>query len=86
MFIGKVIGTTVASAKLAEFRGVKLLIVQPMDENMRDRGKPLVACDTVQAGPGETVLLVKGREATFPLPEALNPSDATIIGIVDAVE
>ena len=45
----------------------------------------MVACDTQQAGPGETVFFIGGREASLPLPEPFNPSDATVTGIVDAV-
>jgi len=86
MFLGKVIGTTVATKKLRQLNGVKLLIVQPVDENFNERGKPVVAGDTVQAGEGDMVLLVKGREAAIALPEPFNPADAAIIGIVDAVE
>ena len=85
MKIGKVIGTVVASKKVESLRGVKLLIVQPLDEDGTPAGEAVVACDTQQSGPGETVFYIGGREASLPLPEPFNPSDAAIIGIIDRV-
>ncbi len=85
MKIGKVIGTVVASRKVESLSGSKLLLVQPLDEDGGPAGEPVVACDIQQSGPGETVFFVGGREASLPLPEPFNPSDATIIGVIDAV-
>jgi len=86
MNLGKVIGTVVSSKKLDVFRGVKFLIVQPLDENLEPAGEPVVASDSQQAGPGEIVTFIGGREASMPLPEPFNPSDATITSIVDEVD
>jgi ethanolamine utilization protein EutN len=85
MKIGKVIGTVVASRKVESLNGVKLLLVQPLDEDGKPSGEPVVACDLQQSGPGETVFYIGGREASLPLPEPFNPSDATITGIIDMV-
>ncbi|MGQ9623617.1 MAG: EutN/CcmL family microcompartment protein [Candidatus Caldatribacteriaceae bacterium] len=85
MRIGKVIGTVVATRKVASFEGVKLLLVQPLDENLQEVGSPLVACDTVQAGLGDIVFFEGGREAALALPNWFNPSDCTIMGIIDRV-
>jgi ethanolamine utilization protein EutN len=85
MKIGKVIGTVVASRKVESLKGVKLLLVQPLDEDGKPTGEPVVACDTQQSGPGETVFYIGGREASLPLPEPFNPADAAITGIIDKV-
>ena len=85
MKVGKVIGTVVADTKVASLKGVKLLLVQPLDEDGKPYGEPVVACDTQQSGPGETVFYVGGREASLPLPDPFNPSDAAIIGIIDEI-
>ena len=85
MNLGRVIGTVVSTQKVPGLDGVKLLIVQPLDENQEPAGDPLVACDAQQAGPGELVTFIGGREASLPLPEPFNPSDATITSIVDEV-
>ncbi|NSW75315.1 MAG: EutN/CcmL family microcompartment protein [Candidatus Atribacteria bacterium] len=85
MKIGKVIGNVVSTQKVNSLEGVKLLLIQPLDENLREVGSPLVACDTVQAGPGDIVFFEGGREAALALPNWFNPSDCTIMGIVDQV-
>lgn len=86
MKIAKVIGTVVATQKVASFEGVKLLLIQPLDEHLRPVGSPIVACDMVQAGVGDIVFYEGGREAALALPNWFNPSDCTILGIIDAVE
>jgi len=86
MLLGKVIGTVVATRKVESWEGVKLLLVQPLTEKLEESGEPLVACDTVQAGPGDIVFYEGGREAALGLKDWFNPSDATIMGIVDRVD
>ena len=86
MKLGKVIGTVVSTQKVDSFEGVKLLLVQPLDENYGEKGEPLAACDTVQAGVGDTVLFEGGREAALALENWYNPSDAAIMGIVDRTD
>lgn len=85
MNLGRVIGTVVSTKKVESLEGVKLLIIQPLDENLDPVGDPLVACDAQQAGPGELVNFIGGREAALPLPDPFNPSDATVTSIVDEV-
>lgn len=85
MLLGRVIGKVVATMKNASLTGQRLLIVQPLDRNGRDKGKPLVALDSVGAGAGETVYWCRGREASFPFLPAEVPTEATIVGIVDRV-
>jgi ethanolamine utilization protein EutN len=85
MILGRVIGNVVATMKNASLEGQRLLIVQPIDRAGGDKGKPLVALDSVGAGAGEIVYWCRGREASFPsLPKEV-PTEATIVGIVDAV-
>ena len=85
MHLGRVIGTVVATAKVASLRGQRLLVVEPLDERGQVTGSPLVAVDTVSAAPGQVVFFVKGREAASALPDSFNPSDAAIVGIPDDV-
>jgi microcompartment protein CcmK/EutM len=85
VILGRVIGKVVATMKNASLTGQRFLIVQPLDRNGLDKGKPLVALDSVGAGAGETVYWCRGREASFPFLPAEVPTEATIVGIVDRV-
>ena len=86
MFLGKVLGTVVASRKHPALEGIKLLVVQPLDHRLEPKDEPLVAVDTMQAGPEELVFLEDGREASMTLPLMFTPVDAAIVGIVDMVD
>lgn len=83
MFIGKVIGTLVATEKDPSLHGIKLMIVQPLDEKGKPTGDPVVATDGIGIGVGELGFCVMGREATLALPDPFAPVDAGIVGIVD---
>ena len=85
MKLGRVIGSVMCTHKVASFEGVKLLLLQPVDETLEPKGDALIACDPIQAGPGDLVLWEGGREAALGLENWFNPSDATIMGIVDQV-
>jgi microcompartment protein CcmK/EutM len=85
MLLGRVIGNVVCTIKHPALNGHKLLIVQPLDRQGRDKGRPVVALDSVGAGAGETVYWCRGREAGFPFLPAEVPTESTIVGIVDAV-
>ena len=85
MHFARVVGTVVCTAKVPSWRGHRLLMLQPTDEAGKAGGRPLVAIDLVSAAPGQRVFYVRGREAATALPDPDNPSDATIVGIVDTV-
>lgn len=86
MLLARVIGQVVATRKTPGLEGIRLLMVQPVDEGGADRGKPLCAADVTQAGPGELVHLTTSREAALAMPDPFVPVDAAIIAIVDAVD
>jgi microcompartment protein CcmK/EutM len=83
MLLGKIVGTVVATRKDPRLVSSKLLVVRPMDPRGKPEGTYIVAVDTVDAGVGETVLVVSGSSA----PGMKDcPVDATIVGIVDEIE
>lgn len=86
MKIGRVTGTVVSTRKLESLEGIKLLLVQPIDDKMQNIGDILVACDTVQAGTGDLVIYEGGREAALALDNWYNPADAAVIGIIDQLD
>ncbi len=86
MLLARVVGTVVATRKDERLLSTKLLLVRPVDPQGKAEGGYLVAVDTVDAGFGETVLIVSGSSARMASGLKDTPVDAAIIGIVDAVE
>ena len=66
-------------------RPVQLLVVRPIDPKGKAEGSYLVAVDTVEAGFGETVLVVSGSSARMAQTCKDTPVDAAIVGIVDQI-
>lgn len=85
MKLGTVIGSVVCGQLVESLQGERLLLVQPITSAGEPSGAPLVASDAAQAGPGDTVLFEGGREAAWALRHVFNPSDATVMAVVDAV-
>jgi microcompartment protein CcmK/EutM len=91
MFLAKVTGLVVATQKVASMTGHKLLTVEPLRVDPKDRdklvgtGRTFVVVDTVGAGQDEMVLIVQGSSARLTPETEKLPVDATIIGIVDTV-
>ncbi len=83
MELARVIGRVVATVKYETMAGVRLLVIQPQDAAGDPQGEPIVAADALQAGPGDLVSWVTGREACLAIPPYFAPLDATIIEIVD---
>ena len=85
MMLARVMGNVVATAKHQGLGGRTLLLIQPIARDGADRGRPLVAVDAVGAGFRETVYWCRGREASLAFDGAPVPTDAAIVGIVDAI-
>jgi microcompartment protein CcmK/EutM len=86
VLLAKVVGTVVATRKDPRLLSSKLLVARAMDPRGKADGHYLVAVDTVEAGVGETVLIVSGSSARMAAGLKDCPVDAAIVGIVDAVE
>lgn len=87
MILGRVIGTVVSTCKDEKLIGKKLLIVQPLQiRDLKQKGDPVVAVDTVGAGESEVVLMVAGSSARQTDKTDKIPVDAAIMAIVDSVE
>jgi ethanolamine utilization protein EutN len=86
VLLAKIVGTVVATRKDPRLVSTKLLVARPIDPRGKPEGGYLVAVDTVDAGVGETVLIVSGSSARLAAGMKDCPVDAAVVGIVDAVE
>lgn len=86
MLLAKIVGTVVATRKDPRLVSSKLMVARIIDPRGKPESATLVAVDTVDAGVGETVLIVSGSSARMAAGLKDCPVDAAIVGIVDAVE
>lgn len=86
MYIGKVIGSVVSTIKIEHLNGHKLLLVDQLDIDGEETGDYDIAVDVVQAGPGDTVLVIdEGNGARQILGIEPGAIRAVIVGVVDDV-
>ncbi len=86
MKLGRVAGTVVSTINHPFFDGRRLLVCDLVDPAGSATGY-LIAVDTVEAGPGDTVLILDEGNSSrqiFGLESA--PIRSTIVGIVDEVD
>jgi ethanolamine utilization protein EutN len=87
MRICRVIGTVVATIHHPDDDGRKVLLVRPEAARGAVAGAAFVAVDTVQAGPGDRVLvLAEGNGVRQILGSDVGPIRTLIVGIVDCVD
>jgi ethanolamine utilization protein EutN len=86
VILARIVGTVVATRKDERLVSHKLLIAQPVDPGGAAEGRQLVAIDTVDAGTGDTVLIVTGSSARMAADLHDTPVDAAIVGVVDAID
>jgi ethanolamine utilization protein EutN len=99
MFLGRVKGHVVATAKDPTIIGQRLLIIEPLKVDYDDEragasgaggggrfgvtGRAIVAMDSIGAGEGQLVLIVQGSSARLANGMNKMPTDAVVVGIVD---
>ena len=88
MILARVVGTVVSTEKHPHYRGHTILVVQPVDPRGAPKGRSLLAVDGVQAGIGDTVLVVdEGGSARAVIGEESALTIRTAVcGIVDHVD
>lgn len=80
MILAKITGHVVSTVKETGYESRKILIVQPIDPSGAPTGKSFLAVDTVQAGVGDTVLVLEeGGSARMILNE---PDTFTIKSVI----
>jgi ethanolamine utilization protein EutN len=85
MYLARVTGTVVATRKCEGLEGVRLLVVDAVDDYGVSVGRPAVAADAMRAGVGELVYVVTGREGALALDDTFVPVDLAVVGHVDDV-
>jgi ethanolamine utilization protein EutN len=86
MELGRVVGTVVSTAKTGRLKGFKLLLVNLLTPDTKPTDNHVVAVDSVGAGGGEVVIVVRGSSARQVDQLANIPTDTSIVAIVDSIE
>jgi microcompartment protein CcmK/EutM len=87
MILCKITGTIVATQKNEHLKPHKALIAQPIDLDGRPIGRDLVALDVVDAGVGDTVLVVQeGQAAAQLLGTKKAPVHSVVVAVVDGMD
>lgn len=86
MYLGRVEGIVWASIKDERLDGIRLCIVQPVDERLRPWGEAQVAVDVLGLSDGALIFWVDSTEAGFVHEERGLPSEISIVGLVDSVD
>ena len=85
MQVAKVRGTVVSTQKDPSLRGVKLLLLQLVDEDGNILPQYEVAADIVGAGVDEWVLITRGSAARQVVGNEQRPLDAAVVAIIDTI-
>lgn len=85
MKFGKVIGRVVSTQKVSSFEGIRLVLVQPLDEKLNSVGEAIVAVDTLKTDIGQVIYFETSKEASRIIEKEMNPCDAAIMGIIDDI-
>ena len=87
MILGRVQGEVVATIKHPAYANRRMLLLDRIDPLGNDLGGYLVAIDAVDAGIGQTVLVIdEGNSARQVVDDPSAPIRSVIIGIVDRID
>ena len=87
MFLARVLGSITSTIKHTDYNNAKLMVVQPITPDGKNDGASAVAVDSVGAGAGETVLVLRqGAAAALVLNVELPAVRSVIVGIVDSID
>jgi len=86
MFLARVQGQVVATIKHPAYAGRRMLLLDRIDPKGKELGGYVVAIDSVDAGVGQTVLVIdEGNSARQVVGDSEAPIRSVIIGIVDDI-
>jgi ethanolamine utilization protein EutN len=86
MTLCKVTGTIVATQKKEQLKDKTILICQPIDLDGKEIGRDILALDSVNAGVGDTVLVVQEGQAAAQILKQKNvPVHSIVVAVVDGM-
>ena len=87
MKICRVVGNVTSSLQESVYNGAKIMIVQPLDPELKPQGETFLSCDFAQAGPGDLALVeTEGNAARQLFMNNDAPVHSVIVGIVDEIQ
>jgi microcompartment protein CcmK/EutM len=88
MILARVLGNIVATQKNPRYDRARVMLCQPITLEGEETGASLLALDSVDAGMGDTVLIVQEgwSASTSATGEAGAAIDAAIVGVVDRID
>ena len=87
MILGKVCGAIHSTINHKFYDNKKLLVVDKLDLEKKPTGNYLIAVDSVDAGMGETVLVIaEGNSARQVVDDKVAPIRSIIVGVIDDVD
>lgn len=86
MILARVLGSVVSTVKHPGLSARTVFAVQPIESDGSASGDSFLAVDNAQAGPGDTVIVLReGNGIRRILGDPKSPVRCLIVGIVDAV-
>ena len=88
MIIARVVGNVVATQKNVRYQNARVMLCQPLTLEGEEMGATLLALDSVDAGIGDTVLVVQEGwgASTAATGEQGAAIDSAIVGVVDRID
>ena len=88
MQVAKVIGNVWSTKKHDRLHALRMLLVQPLDQDLKPLGEVFLAVDEIGAGNQDLVIVAHGgtaANAALKRDEPV-PVDAVVVGIIDSLE
>jgi ethanolamine utilization protein EutN len=88
MILARVLGNVVATQKNERYANARVMVCQPVTPEGEEFGATLLALDSVDAGVGDTVLVVQEGwgASTAATGEPGAAIDSAIVGVVDRID
>ena len=87
MRLAKVIGNVVSTIKHGKLKGIKLLVVKPVDAEGREKGSALIVADYLNSGMGDLVYWIEDGTTICKWKGVMSiPLRGSIVGIIDSID